>query len=88
MVAVSTDPSPVTTEFVAGLADRAAETERLRRLPAATLAEATASGLFDLLVPARYGVGLPWRPALARIGARILLLTANPVAGPVRRRGG
>lgn len=55
MVAVSTDPSPVTTEFVAGLADRAAETERLRRLPAATLAEATASGLFDLLVPARYG---------------------------------
>lgn len=55
MVAVSTERSPVTSEFVARLADRAAEAERLRRLPAATLADATESGLFELLVPARYG---------------------------------
>lgn len=45
----------VTPEFIDRLADRAAEAERLRRLPADTVADATASGLFDLLVPARYG---------------------------------
>ena len=55
MVTIATDQSPVTPEFVSRLADRAAEAERARRLPAATLAEATESGLFDLLVPARYG---------------------------------
>jgi alkylation response protein AidB-like acyl-CoA dehydrogenase len=55
MVAIATDQSPVTPEFVSRLADRAAEAERARRLPAATLADATTSGLFDLLVPARYG---------------------------------
>ncbi|KRE33577.1 acyl-CoA dehydrogenase [Mycobacterium sp. Soil538] len=47
--------APVTAEFVARLADRAGEAERLRRLPADTVAEATASGFFDLLVPARFG---------------------------------
>ncbi|AFM16346.1 acyl-CoA dehydrogenase [Mycolicibacterium chubuense NBB4] len=49
------DGSPVTAEFIERLAERAGEAERLRRLPAATLAEAGESGLFDLLVPARYG---------------------------------
>lgn len=49
-------PAPlVTPEFVDRLAARAAEAERLRRLPADTVADATASGFFDLLVPARYG---------------------------------
>jgi 3-hydroxy-9,10-secoandrosta-1,3,5(10)-triene-9,17-dione monooxygenase len=47
--------SPVTPEFVARLRERAAETEQLRRLPAATMAEATESGLFEMLVPARHG---------------------------------
>lgn len=45
----------VTVEFIDRLAGRAAEAERLRRLPADTVAEATASGFFDLLVPARFG---------------------------------
>ncbi len=45
----------VTSDFVARLADRAAEAERPRRLPADTVAEAAASGLFDLLVPTRFG---------------------------------
>lgn len=45
----------VTSEFVANLADRAAEAERLRRLPAETIREFTASGFTELLVPARYG---------------------------------
>ncbi len=55
MPAVSMEHSAVTSEFVARLADRAAEAERLRRLPGATLTDAADSGLFDLLVPARYG---------------------------------
>ncbi|MEH3140515.1 MAG: acyl-CoA dehydrogenase family protein [Mycobacterium kyogaense] len=45
----------VTPEFVTRLADRAGEAERSRRLPPDTVAEAAASGLFDLLVPAEYG---------------------------------
>lgn len=45
----------VTPEFVTRLAERAGEAERSRRLPSDTVAEASASGLFDLLVPADYG---------------------------------
>ncbi|ANI38934.1 acyl-CoA dehydrogenase family protein [Mycolicibacterium vaccae] len=45
----------VTPEFIERLAARAAEAEQLRRLPADTVADATATGFFDLLVPARYG---------------------------------
>ncbi len=45
----------VSDEFVAALADRAAEAEGLRRLPAATVADFRASGLAGLLLPARYG---------------------------------
>ena len=45
----------VTPEFVTRLAERAGEAERSRRLPSDTVAEAAASGLFDLLVPADYG---------------------------------
>ncbi|CAJ1583415.1 acyl-CoA dehydrogenase [[Mycobacterium] wendilense] len=41
--------------FVAALADRAAEAEGLRRLPAATIADFRASGAANLLLPARYG---------------------------------
>ncbi len=41
--------------FVAALADRAAEAEELRRLPAATIADFRASGAANLLLPARYG---------------------------------
>jgi alkylation response protein AidB-like acyl-CoA dehydrogenase len=45
----------VTVEFVSRLADRAQEAEHLRRLPDATIADLTASGLTELLVPKRYG---------------------------------
>lgn len=54
MTLSSTRPE-VTDRFVAQLADRAAEAERLRRLPAATVEDYRRSGLADLLVPARYG---------------------------------
>ncbi|WP_349269450.1 acyl-CoA dehydrogenase [Mycolicibacterium parafortuitum] len=55
MTVTSTSPSSVTPEFVRRLAERAAEAEHLRRLPEDTLTDATAAGLFDLLVPSRYG---------------------------------
>ncbi|MDT5337570.1 MAG: 3-hydroxy-9,10-secoandrosta,3,5(10)-triene-9,17-dione monooxygenase [Mycobacterium sp.] len=45
----------ITDEFVSRLADRAQEAEALRRLPDATVADLTASGLTDLLVPKRFG---------------------------------
>ncbi|MEO3756797.1 acyl-CoA dehydrogenase [Mycobacterium sp. B14F4] len=45
----------IDTAFVARLADRAPEAERLRQLPAATVDELIASGFTDLLVPARFG---------------------------------
>ncbi|MCV6979244.1 acyl-CoA dehydrogenase [Mycolicibacterium pulveris] len=45
----------ITSEFVANLADRAAEAECLRRLPAETVREFIATGFTELLVPARYG---------------------------------
>ncbi len=42
-------------DFVDRIAQRADETEQLRRLPDETIAEARSSGLFELLLPARYG---------------------------------
>ncbi|KGI67499.1 acyl-CoA dehydrogenase [Mycolicibacterium rufum] len=45
----------VTAEFVTRLSDRAADAERQRRLLPDTVAEAAASGFFDLLVPTRFG---------------------------------
>lgn len=45
----------ITDEFVAALAQRAEEAETLRRLPDATIADLTATGFTDLLVPAAYG---------------------------------
>jgi alkylation response protein AidB-like acyl-CoA dehydrogenase len=45
----------ITPEFVARLAERAQDAERLRELPAATIADLNASGFTELLVPARYG---------------------------------
>lgn len=47
--------SVITDEFVARLGERAAEAEQLRRLPDATVAELTATGFTELLVPACYG---------------------------------
>ncbi len=48
-------PSDVSAEFVAALAERADEAERLRRLPAATISDFKACGLATLLLPARFG---------------------------------
>ncbi|CAM3360213.1 acyl-CoA dehydrogenase [Mycobacterium colombiense] len=45
----------VTDEFVARLADRAEEAERLRRLPATTITDFRQTELFRLLLPARFG---------------------------------
>jgi alkylation response protein AidB-like acyl-CoA dehydrogenase len=45
----------VGSDFVARLADRAAEAEKLRRLPGATVDDYRESGLARLLLPARYG---------------------------------
>lgn len=45
----------VTDEFVARLADRADEAERLRCLPAATISDFRQTDLFRLLLPARFG---------------------------------
>ena len=45
----------VSAEFVAALAQRADEAERMRRLPAATINDFKASGLATLLLPARFG---------------------------------
>ncbi len=49
------DVSDITAEFVAALAQRADEAERLRRLPAATISDFKACGLATLLLPARFG---------------------------------
>ena len=54
MTAISTSRA-ISAEFVATLGERAQEGERLRRLPAATVADLAASGFTELLVPARYG---------------------------------
>ncbi|MDX1883913.1 acyl-CoA dehydrogenase family protein [Mycolicibacterium sp. 120270] len=60
--ATSPDISP---DFVASLAERAQEAENLRRLPQATLDDYIASGLSELLVPARYGgIEAPWQAIL------------------------
>lgn len=45
----------MTADFIDRLAERAAEAEGLRRLPAATVEEYRRSGLAGLLLPARYG---------------------------------
>lgn len=45
----------VSAEFVARLAQRAGDAEKLRRLPAATIDDYRESGLARLLQPARYG---------------------------------
>jgi alkylation response protein AidB-like acyl-CoA dehydrogenase len=60
MTAVSTQAG-ITDEFVGHLADRAREAERIRRLPSDTVADLTASGFTELLVPARFGgQQAPW----------------------------
>jgi alkylation response protein AidB-like acyl-CoA dehydrogenase len=52
---MTTASATLTGEFIDRLADRAAEAEKLRRLPAATVDEYRKSGLAGLLLPARYG---------------------------------
>ncbi|WP_390893484.1 acyl-CoA dehydrogenase family protein [Mycobacterium deserti] len=47
--------SAISEQFVANLGHRAREAERLRRLPAQTVADLTETGFTDLLVPARFG---------------------------------
>ncbi len=55
MTAAKATTPDISPEFVADLAERAQEAERLRRLPSATVDDFIASGLPELLVPARYG---------------------------------
>ena len=55
MSAVSATTPTISPEFVARLAERAQDAERLRELPAATIDDLNASGFTELLVPARYG---------------------------------
>ncbi|GAA2433394.1 acyl-CoA dehydrogenase family protein [Mycolicibacterium llatzerense] len=45
----------ITDGFVTALGERAAEAEKLRRLPDDTVTDLIASGITELLVPARYG---------------------------------
>lgn len=45
----------ITDGFVTALGERAAEAEKLRRLPDDTVSDLIASGFTELLVPARYG---------------------------------
>jgi 3-hydroxy-9,10-secoandrosta-1,3,5(10)-triene-9,17-dione monooxygenase len=52
--APATTPT-ISQEFVARLAERAKDAERLRRLPQSTIDDLLASGFTELLVPARYG---------------------------------
>jgi 3-hydroxy-9,10-secoandrosta-1,3,5(10)-triene-9,17-dione monooxygenase len=62
--AVPSQTPDVTDVFIADLADRARSAETLRRLPDATVDDYIASGLPDLLVPARFGgLEAPW-PAI------------------------
>lgn len=54
----------ITDDFVARLAERAGEAERLRRLPGATIADFRQTGLIRLLLPARFGGGQASFPEL------------------------
>ncbi|OKH75636.1 acyl-CoA dehydrogenase [Mycobacterium sp. SWH-M1] len=55
MTATDSAPAVIDAHFVERIAERASITEELRRLPDETIAEARSSGLFELLLPARYG---------------------------------
>ena len=55
MVAPADPAAGIGAPFIDRLAERAPEAERLRRLPAQTIAELAESGFTDLLVPARFG---------------------------------
>jgi alkylation response protein AidB-like acyl-CoA dehydrogenase len=55
MSSVSATTPTISQEFVARLAERAQDAERLRELPAATIDDLNASGFTELLAPARYG---------------------------------
>jgi alkylation response protein AidB-like acyl-CoA dehydrogenase len=65
MTAAKATSGDISPELVAGLAERAREAEQLRRLPSATVDDFIASGMAELLVPARYGgVQAPWQAIL------------------------
>lgn len=49
------NPAVITEDFVDALRERAGEAEQLRRLPDDTMADLTASGFTELLVPAAHG---------------------------------
>ena len=55
MPAVTAAASTISPEFVARLAERALDAERLRLLPPATIDDLITSRITELLVPARYG---------------------------------
>jgi alkylation response protein AidB-like acyl-CoA dehydrogenase len=55
MSAVSVTTPTISHEFVARLAERAQEAEKLRRLPPATIDDLNASRFTGLLLPVRYG---------------------------------
>jgi alkylation response protein AidB-like acyl-CoA dehydrogenase len=77
MTAVPATVPDISPDFVAGLAERAQEAEGLRRLPRATVDDFVASGLADLLVPARYGgIQAPW-PAILDPVRRVRALTTR-----------
>jgi 3-hydroxy-9,10-secoandrosta-1,3,5(10)-triene-9,17-dione monooxygenase len=64
MTAAKATSPEILPEFVACLAGRAQEAERLRKLPSATVDDFIAWGMPELLVPARYGgLQAPW-PAI------------------------
>jgi 3-hydroxy-9,10-secoandrosta-1,3,5(10)-triene-9,17-dione monooxygenase len=64
MTAAPATAPDISPELVANLTERAQEAEKLRRLPDATLDDFVASGLPELLVPARFGgIQAPW-PAI------------------------
>ncbi len=63
--AIPSQSPDISAEFVANLAQRAQDAEERRRLPAATVDDYIASGLPELLVPARYGgLQAPWQEIL------------------------
>ena len=60
--------APITPDFVTRLAERAAEGERLRRLPPGTVSDPAVTAFVELLVPARYGgAQAPFREILGPV---------------------
>lgn len=86
MLFVNAPVHGITDEFVARLAQRAEEAERLHRLPAHTVAEFKDTGMPSLLLPRRFGepVSRALR-ATARMGAAHTGASAHFVTNPLPR---